>query len=186
MHASAGKWSHRVLVASAACAGAALLRLSGADGPGMMNYQATVKSNGQWLTSNGMAVVFSIYAAPSGATALYRERDVVDVVDGLYSTHIGDNPEPGLACTNLTDALALAGSNSWLGVSLAGGAELVPRERLLAVPYVLAGAAAASTQSVVQCLSVSNLVAGTARFDRGIVHVEPMGDLSMGIYTNGP
>jgi hypothetical protein len=154
-----------------------------ADGPATVNYQASVKRDGQFLSSNGLAVAFGVYAQPEGGPALYREDDTVVVEEGLYATILGDNPAPGLAYTNLSAVLAFAGSNAWLGVALAGGAELVPRERLHAAPFVLnASAPAAEAAS----LTVSNLVAQTARFEQGIQFLRPGGDLLMGVYTNQP
>ncbi|MCX7590568.1 MAG: hypothetical protein N2255_02960 [Kiritimatiellae bacterium] len=171
-----------------------------AEGPGLMNFQAVLKRGEQWVTSHGVQVCFSFYSVPTGGEALYKECDIVDVKDGLYSTYIGDNPLQGYPYTKLADALHALSSNAWLGVAIDGGAELSPRQRVTAAPYVIAGGTSKPVFSVTQsyCYAVGTtqsmdvvkanrvVVKGEARFEQGISYVAPLGDLSMGVFTNRP
>ena len=105
--------------------------------PGMVNYQGRLVLGGALVNSNDMAVVLSIHTASGGGTLLYQENDTVDVVDGLFSTTLGDNSNGSGTQPTLTDALSAAGANAWLGIAVAGDPELTPRERILAAPYAL-------------------------------------------------
>lgn len=104
--------------------------------PERMSYQGRLLLAGELVNSNNMPVVLSIYNHPTAGTLLYQEEDTVDVVDGLFATTIGGNRSGGTEDT-LLSALEAAGASAWLGVSVAGGPELSPRERITAAPYAL-------------------------------------------------
>jgi len=103
--------------------------------PEQINYQARLV-NGTNLYNGQVSLVLGIYDAPTGGTRLYADSNAVVVVDGLYSTFIGDNTIAG----TLTGALASA--EAWLQVTVEGTA-LSPRERLASAPYALNAAGAA-------------------------------------------
>ena len=104
--------------------------------PGAMNYQGRVVEDGQLVNSNGMAVTLMLWDAAVGGRTRYQEVDSVDVVDGLYTTTLGDNPSEG-SSASLAEALIILGTNSWLGIQFGDDPELTPRERLLSVPFAL-------------------------------------------------
>lgn len=115
-----------------------------AAGPQSMHYQGRLLLGGELVSSNGVGLVLGVYDAPSGGTLLYRESDSVTLVDGLFATELGDNRDGGTQA-DLPTALATAGSNAWLGVTV-GGKALLPRERILAAPFVLVPPAAAAPE----------------------------------------
>lgn len=98
--------------------------------PTMVNYQGRL-IDGTNLVSESVNFLFTLYDAASGGTAQYVEQDnSVAVVDGLYSTYVGDNPLIGSFVTALTN------SQLWIEVS-ANGTTLSPRERITSVGYAL-------------------------------------------------
>lgn len=97
--------------------------------------QATLSIQGIIQKSNGAAVddgnydlTFKLYPATTGGTAVHTETQNVAVAGGIYSTELG-------ASTPLTAAFD---QTYYLGVSVDGGAELIPRARLTSSPYALA------------------------------------------------
>lgn len=108
--------------------------------------QATLSIQGIIRKSNGAAVddgkydlAFKLYNVTSGGTALHTETQNVSVVGGIYSAELGSS-------TPLTAAF---NQTYYLGVSVDGGAELIPRARLTSSPYALS------------LLGTSNLFPGT-------------------------
>ena len=107
-----------------------------ADVPTMINYQGRLLENGQLVNQGGMSLTLTLYDAAIGGSDIYQEVDTVDVVDGLYSTTIGDNQFGGGA-SSLSTALNALGTNAWLGIQFGSDPELTPRERLQSVPYAM-------------------------------------------------
>ncbi|MFH0879209.1 MAG: hypothetical protein V2A34_05815 [Lentisphaerota bacterium] len=98
--------------------------------PMMINYQGRLM-NGSNLVNGTVNLQFMLYDAASGGSAQYIEQDLsVPVVDGLYSTHLGDNPLSGSFPAVLTN------SPLWLELQV-DGVSLLPREQLTAVSYAL-------------------------------------------------
>ena len=84
------------------------------QGPEYINYQGRLV-DGTNLYSGQVDMEIGLWTnASGGGTALYVDSNKVDVVDGLYSTIIGDNTLVG----SLTDALAH--SNVYVGVKVNG------------------------------------------------------------------
>lgn len=100
---------------------------SPAQVPQLINYQGRLTS-GTNLVNGRVSLRLMIYTNQAGGTAVYEDSNTVDVVDGLYSTIIGDDTAFG----SLADALARA--IVYLEV-VVDGTPLAPRERLVAVPY---------------------------------------------------
>ena len=99
-----------------------------------MQAQATLSIQGIIRKSNGAAVddghydlTFKLYNATSGGTALHNETQNINVVGGIYSAELG----------NGTPLTAAFDQTYYLGVSVDGGAELIPRARLTSSPYAL-------------------------------------------------
>ena len=107
--------------------------------PQQMTFQGRLTDGDTLVSGAGLPLTLSLYdGAASGANLLYREVDAVNVVDGLYSTVIGDNPESGTAAyTALADALEAGGASTWLGIALNGGAEFSPRIQILSAPFAM-------------------------------------------------
>ena len=115
------------LVAGLNCIFAALLQ---AQAPQMFRYQGRLLDNDA-LVSGNLNFSFKLYSAPTGGAALYEDAATVTVVDGLYSTMIGDDSSSG---GDLGDALK--NSAVYLEISV-GGETLTPRERIVSVPYAM-------------------------------------------------
>lgn len=97
--------------------------------------QATLSIQGIIQKSNGAAVddgtydlTFKLYPTTSGGTAVHTETQNISVVGGIYSAELGGSGTPLSAAFDQT---------YYLGVSVDGGAELVPRTRLTSSPYAL-------------------------------------------------
>ena len=100
-----------------------------AQAPEMFRYQGRLAS-GATLVNATLPMSFKLYNAPSGGTKLYEDSNSVAVVNGLYSTYVGDNTVFG----SLTNAMTNAAVYLELTVN---GETLSPRERLVSVPYAL-------------------------------------------------
>lgn len=97
--------------------------------PESINYQGRLL-NGTNLVSGSVELVFSLWDQLNAGTQVYIETQQVTVVDGFYAAAIGaSNPEAGSLSDVFADYPAL-----WLQVSV-DSVPLLPRERMLAVPY---------------------------------------------------
>ena len=100
-----------------------------AQAPELFRYQGRLV-DGTNLVNATLPMSFKLYDAQSGGNLLYEDSSSVLVVDGLYSTTIGDNTVFG----SLTNAMTNAAVYLELTVN---GETLSPRERLVSVPYAL-------------------------------------------------
>jgi hypothetical protein len=100
-----------------------------AQAPEMFRYQGRLV-DGTNLVNATLPMSFKLYDSLSGGNLLYEDSSAVLVVDGLYSTMIGDNT----VCGSLTNAMTNAAVYLELTVN---GETLLPRERLVSVPYAL-------------------------------------------------
>ena len=105
-----------------------LLTSSPAQTPSVINYQGRL-INGTNLVNGTVGVSLRIYTNDVGGTMLYEDSNNVAVVDGIYSTFIGDDTTFG----DLTTALA-APDAKYIEVAINGTA-LSPREPLASVAY---------------------------------------------------
>lgn len=117
--------------------------------------QATLSIQGIIQKSNGAAVddgkydlTFKLYTSTSGGTAVHTETQNVSVAGGIYSAELGGGSTPLSAAFDQT---------YYLGVSVNGSAELVPRTRLTSSPYSLA------------LLGTSNLFPGSGAIGAGTI-----------------
>ena len=96
--------------------------------PPLIHYQGRL-TDGTNLVNGTVLLYLNLYNASSGGTLLLSDENVSQtVVDGLYSTILGDGVVSG------SIASALTNTQVWLEV-VVNGTPLSPRERLLAVPY---------------------------------------------------
>ncbi|MGD9781246.1 MAG: hypothetical protein AB7V14_03735 [Kiritimatiellia bacterium] len=99
-----------------------------------VNYQGRLLVDGAPYTGP-TNVQFLVYTQLVGGTAVYVEfGDAIAVVDGLYTTVMGDNPSPSTPMA-FQEALGLA-VPLYLELSV-GKTALSPREQLNAVPYAM-------------------------------------------------
>jgi Collagen triple helix repeat (20 copies) len=114
----------------------------GGPPPALVQYQGRLATNvGAPLTQTGLPVVFRLYSQASGGTALYIEMQSVDVVDGLFSTAIGQ-------VTPLPQSLFDSQGTLYLGVTLGTDQEAQPRTRLVSVPFALRARSSAQADDV--------------------------------------
>ena len=117
------------LAVSTSCILASVLT---AQGPQMFRYQGRILDNDA-LVSGNLDFSFKLYDTPTGGTSLYEDAATITVVDGLYSTMIGDDTTSG---GDLGDAL----NNPAVYLEIeVGGETLTPRERIVSVPYAMNG-----------------------------------------------
>ena len=107
-----------------------LLPISGHSAvPDEINYQGLLEDDASLPITGSVNFDFAIFDALTDGTQLWAETQTgVSVVDGMYSIALGSN-------TPLT-ATILTGGTVYLETTI-NGETLLPRERLLAVPYAL-------------------------------------------------
>lgn len=100
-----------------------------AQAPYLVNYQGRLV-DGTNLFTDAVTIVFSLYNHETAGSLVYMETQAVTVVDGLFSTIIGESPDHG----NLESAV----TNGPLYLELAvAGTTLAPREHIVSSPYAL-------------------------------------------------
>jgi hypothetical protein len=121
---------HIVLLAAAAPAAT----------PGQINYQGLLlDQQGAPITGN-VNLVFTIFNAAQSGTALWTEtHPSVAALNGVYDVVLG-------ATTPITPAV-VAGGSLYLQIAV-NGETLVPRQRLVAVPYAIHAETAGSADTV--------------------------------------
>jgi hypothetical protein len=99
-----------------------------------VNAQATLSIQGTVQNYDGSAVedgeydiTFKLYTQDAGGTAIWTETQTVDVTGGIYSTQLGLVNPLNVGFTTVY----------YLGITLPGGPELIPRSRLTSAPYAL-------------------------------------------------
>lgn len=97
--------------------------------PGLINAQGRL-FDGEKLLSGDIQIVLRLFDQPTGGELLYEDTAVVSVVDGVYSTFLGDNTTFGSLPT------ALSKGPAYLEVT-ANGTTYAPRERIASVAYSL-------------------------------------------------
>ena len=103
---------------------------AGADAPALINYQGRLLQ-GTNLVNGTVGLTLRLYDTASGGTLLYADSNSVTVVDGLYSTALGDGTIAGSM-----DA-AITNQEVWLE-AVVNGVILSPRERVASAAYALA------------------------------------------------
>ena len=103
---------------------------------------ATLTQQGRILDTTGapvsskVKIVFNVYAAAKGGTALWTEEQNITLDDGYFSTQLG-------SVTAIPDTL-FDGSVRFIGVTVGADDEMTPREPTTSVPYSLVAGSAAS------------------------------------------
>ena len=137
------------IVAFATVIGLALS--AGAQVPQQFNYQGKL-IDGTNLVNASTTMVFRLFNIASGGSAFYVETQTVAIVDGLYSTRVGQSPNFG--------SLTNAATNQSLFLELQiGGTILTPREQVVSVMYALK-ASGVSTGAITTAMLANNAVTG--------------------------
>lgn len=109
------------------------LGLAGAAGaavPGRLTEQGRLFMKGTSTPVTGtVPMVFSIYGAASGGTALWTESYDITLDDGYYSVQLGSKTP---FAAGLFD-----GSVRYIGLKVGADDEMTPRQEVAAVPYAL-------------------------------------------------
>jgi hypothetical protein len=161
--------------------------------PGIISFQGVLEDDQGTPLDGTYTVTFSIYTLASGGSALWSETMDVTCSDGLFSVLLG-----------LTSPMDLDFSEQYyLGFTLSGENEMMPRYRLATAPYafytaVAESAIVASTAGGVEWSDISDIPAGFADGvddeasgaggwvdDGSTVRLESSGD-AVGIGTSSP
>lgn len=110
------------------CLMAGLARVA-AQVPQTVSYQGRLLL-GTNLVNGTVGLSLRLFNTSSGGSLLYEDSNSVAVVDGLYSTYLGDQTTAGSLAGALTNA------SVWLE-TMVNGTALTPRERIASVPYSL-------------------------------------------------
>jgi hypothetical protein len=101
---------------------------SGQETPELYNLQLRLSnSSGVPLNTSG-AVVLSVYATAEAVTPVYTETHQVTAVDGVVNIVMG-------SVTPIPLSLFEGSAERWLGIKLASDPEMLPRRRMMSVPY---------------------------------------------------
>ena len=119
---SAKLWGYALL---SMCA--VLLLAGGAAAiPTTINYQGLLEEDGTPVEGSE-SVTFRIYDAATGGSMLWEETQAVSFDAGVFSVLLGS--------TQPIDPTLFGGGRRWISVSVAGGAELLPRGEIVSVGY---------------------------------------------------
>lgn len=100
--------------------------------PQQISYQGLLNDDqGDPVSDNNYAMVFSIYDTQDGATAMWSEQQTVTVTNGIYNVQIGQDPVHNPFPASMFD------DQRWLGVAVGTDAEMTPRQPLTSVPYAI-------------------------------------------------
>lgn len=103
---------------------------SAQDVPRKMTYQGKLSRTDGTPETGAQTLRFALYAQPAGGAPLWEEtHTAVPLTNGYYAVVLG-------AATPLP-ADVVTGQELFLGLSIAGGAELAPRTTVASVPYSL-------------------------------------------------
>ena len=100
-----------------------------ANAPQIFRYQGRLIENNV-LVNAALPISFKLYDNITDGSLLYEDSATVTIIDGLYSTYIGDDTVSG-SISN-----ALAADSVYLEITI-NGQTLSPREQLVSVPYAL-------------------------------------------------
>lgn len=112
---------------------ASIVSISHGSGvPNTLNYQGTLTdSTGKPVTATAKPVTFKLYTSALGGAAFWTESQTVPVTNGQFSSVLGSTvPLP-------TDKFT---GETYVGVTVDAGPEMLPRQKLTSVAYALKAA----------------------------------------------
>ena len=115
--------------------------------PGYMTYQGKViGSNGAPITGV-VEVTFALYSQETGGSAVWTEPVDVAFDDGYFNVSLGT--------VNALDQDLFDGSNLFMGITLDGQDEFVPRSRINSIPYSFLAGSVIGKVDAIDGLSVN-------------------------------
>jgi hypothetical protein len=106
----------------------ALTSVATADVPTLMQYQGFLTDDSGEPLDTMVDMTFTIYDAPTGPGVIWTEtQDTVTVSSGLFHVLLG-------SVNSIVDTV-FAETERWLGITVAPDPEIVPRTRLVTVPW---------------------------------------------------
>lgn len=110
---------------------AALLTISAASAavPSTLTQQGRLFDSSGAPATGSVSIVFTVYDAASGGTALWTETQTVTLDEGYFSVRLGESQPIATTVFN--------GSTRYLGVAVGGDPEMTPRQTIVSVPYAL-------------------------------------------------
>jgi len=97
--------------------------------PNLINYQGRLTDNAGNPTNGTVQIVFSIYSAVTGGTALWTETQSVTATNGIYNVMLG-------SITSIPSDLFDEDSR-YLGVKIGADSECTPRQQIASVAYAI-------------------------------------------------
>jgi hypothetical protein len=98
--------------------------------PNLIDYQGKITDSSNNPITTSVSITFTIYDASTGGTAEWTETHAsVTPVDGLVHVLLGSE-------TAFEDDL-FDGSDLWLGINVNSDGEMIPRLRIVSVPYAI-------------------------------------------------
>lgn len=97
--------------------------------PQQFNFQGYLTDNLGSPLNDDYEMVFSVYNDQSSVTALWQEEQLVTVTNGNYGVNIGQDPIGNPFPSNLFEG------ERWLGVAVGNDPEMVPRQKIVSVPF---------------------------------------------------
>jgi len=94
--------------------------------PAFVTYSGRLTDGTGWGESTQLSLTFRIYDQETGGATLFEQTEEVVVQDGYFSVMLQD----------ATEVFTGVGQ-TWIGVSVEGGAELAPRQAVGSVPYAM-------------------------------------------------
>lgn len=116
---------------SVTTAAATLLAAASASSavPGQLTEQGRLLDTAGAPATGSVSIVFAVYDAATGGTALWTETQNITLDDGYFSARLGEvTPIP---------ASVFDGATKYLGVKVGSDAEMTPRQTIVSVPYAL-------------------------------------------------
>lgn len=114
---------------------------AGAQAPTTMAYQGRLLTAAGAPVATTTSVVFSIYAAASGGSAVWTETiSVTPDANGVFAVTLG--------ATSALNTTVFDGTVRYLGIRAGSDAEMTPRQALSSVPYALRSGAAAAPATI--------------------------------------
>jgi hypothetical protein len=109
---------------------ALLVGWAAAEVPTTMNYQGQLNdSEGNPVVDGNYSVTFSLYDVPSGGTDIWTENRTIETANGLFSIILG--------AINPITSVMVESAPRYLGITVEGDPEQLPRVELTSVPFAL-------------------------------------------------
>jgi len=128
--------------------------------PATFNYQGLLRNPDGSLVTGVYTITAKIYNVVTGGTALYHETfPSVTARDGLFNVVLGDNPQGQNLAGVFSDV------PRYIGITLNNQSELIPRQRLHAVPWALIATNAMTATTLIPNATVNGLTANGVTVD---------------------